>query len=274
MESTVAFVTVAISVAKVLAFRLYVRNEPTRVAEHCARNAPAAKVSELMIYPVKSMRGHRVREAELDAAGFRFDRRYLVVDAADRFVTQRNVPALATIVPQVEVPFGGMAHSDPAIIFSRTSPVGALVLCVEPAPVNGNCNAPPLRVPVVTQADVDAGKPPGACIRNVVVWETTVVGAVDQGDAAATWLQEATGRTDLRLVRLDEQCVRHISSSKRPDESSGFATTVGFADDFPCEGYRGYVGQRVSQNFLSYALLWVRVTHLRTLQCSCLAMRR
>lgn len=55
------------------------------------------RVSSLWIHPVKSCRAIAVDRAELDETGFRHDRRWMVVDASGRFVTQRERPDLATV---------------------------------------------------------------------------------------------------------------------------------------------------------------------------------
>ena len=211
---------------------------------------PTARVSGLWIYPVKGMRGHSVPAAELDSAGFVYDRRYMVVDSANRFVTQRNLPALATCVPHVTMPAGALVegiNSSPAV---QVAPPGtvrqALVLAVEALPANGLSDVLPLSVPLVTRADLTepAGAaatdappwpPAGACLRDVVVWESTVDGCVDQGDAAAQWLCAVLGRAGLRLVYFDAGggCVRAISSSRAPTPASGFSAEVSFADGFP-----------------------------------------
>ena len=57
----------------------------------------SAVVAGLFVYPVKSCRGLAVEGAEIDALGFRNDRRWMVVDEDGRFLTQRTVPLLATI---------------------------------------------------------------------------------------------------------------------------------------------------------------------------------
>lgn len=55
------------------------------------------RVSSLWIHPVKSCRAIAVDHAELEGTGFRHDRRWMIVDADGRFVTQRERPDLATV---------------------------------------------------------------------------------------------------------------------------------------------------------------------------------
>ena len=54
-------------------------------------------VSGLYIYPVKSCRGIRVQEWPVAARGFVADRRWMIVDAAGKFVTMRALPQLALV---------------------------------------------------------------------------------------------------------------------------------------------------------------------------------
>src|SRR5579871_3143091 len=58
---------------------------------------PACVVSALYIYPLKSAAGIAVDSARLDAFGLAGDRRWMVVDETDTFVTQRTVPRLALV---------------------------------------------------------------------------------------------------------------------------------------------------------------------------------
>lgn len=55
------------------------------------------RVSRLAIYPVKSCRGIWVDSAEVTETGFEYDRRWMLVDAEGRFVTQRTQRGLARI---------------------------------------------------------------------------------------------------------------------------------------------------------------------------------
>src|SRR5690349_5438383 len=54
-------------------------------------------VKELWRYPVKSMAGERVREAELTLAGFPDDRKILVIGSNGRVVTSRTHPRLLAL---------------------------------------------------------------------------------------------------------------------------------------------------------------------------------
>ncbi len=58
---------------------------------------PDIEISSLNLYPVKSMRGIGVDRARLSSLGLEHDRRWMVVRDDSRFVTQRDLPALALI---------------------------------------------------------------------------------------------------------------------------------------------------------------------------------
>ncbi len=54
-------------------------------------------VSELNIYPIKSMKGISLRSAVVERRGLEFDRRWVLVDADGNFLTQRELPKMATV---------------------------------------------------------------------------------------------------------------------------------------------------------------------------------
>lgn len=110
----------------------------------------SAVVAELFVYPIKSCGGVATDRAEIDAFGFRDDRRWMVIDAEGNFLSQRTVPRLATIR-------------------------------VRPEPGRLWLSAPgrdPLEVQTV---------PHGTVLERVTVWRHTV-GALPVSEAADAWL--------------------------------------------------------------------------------------
>ena len=63
-------------------------------------------VSELFIYPIKSLGGISVPTANLTSMGFQFDRRWMLVDNNNRFLSQRELPEMALL--QVELTKTGL----------------------------------------------------------------------------------------------------------------------------------------------------------------------
>lgn len=119
-------------------------------------------LAELYVYPVKSCRGIAVEEWPLEPAGLRHDREWMVVTPDGRFLTQRELPRMALIVPRLE--------PDRLVIAAP--------------------GQPELVVPFEA----------GAKRREVVVWGDRCA-AVDAGDAAADWFARFLDRP-ARLVRL------------------------------------------------------------------------
>lgn len=60
------------------------------------------KVSQLFIYPIKSLGGIPVNSAEVTSRGFKYDRRWMLVDEQNRFITQREHTQMALIKVQIE----------------------------------------------------------------------------------------------------------------------------------------------------------------------------
>lgn len=74
-------------------------------------NGSSMRLSELWLYPVKSMRGHRVAQAEVQAEGLGGDRRVMVASFGGQLVTQRQEPKLATV--QADARSGRLVLSAP-----------------------------------------------------------------------------------------------------------------------------------------------------------------
>jgi uncharacterized protein len=122
-----------------------------------------AVLAGIHIYPVKSAAGIACSEAVLGPHGLRHDREWMVVDAAGRFVTQRNEAKLALL---------GTAIANGHLLLS--SPAGA---------------GPALDL----QHEGER--------RQVQVWGASVP-AFDAGEQSAQFISDLLGRP-LRLVRFD-----------------------------------------------------------------------
>lgn len=58
-------------------------------------------ISEINIYPIKSLKGISLTEAKIERRGLEFDRRWMLVDEKNKFFTQREFPKMATIKVQI-----------------------------------------------------------------------------------------------------------------------------------------------------------------------------
>ncbi|KAE9047010.1 hypothetical protein PR001_g1218 [Phytophthora rubi] len=159
------------------------------------------KVSGLFVYPIKSCAGIQLDEAQLTPKGLLHDREWVIIDGArDKFVTQRRYPKLALLHPKL------LPSTDAA-------QVSSLVLTAK--------GMPELEVPVVNTGE---GK-----LRVVSVWKDKVE-AVDQGDAAAEWLDTFMGeeKRGFRLVRVRDGFTRHTKPKYAPGHSTNFADAFPF----------------------------------------------
>ncbi|MGI8787457.1 MAG: MOSC domain-containing protein [Pyrinomonadaceae bacterium] len=54
-------------------------------------------LSEINIYPIKSLGGIALQNAKVEERGLRYDRRWMLVDEKNNFLTQREFPKMATV---------------------------------------------------------------------------------------------------------------------------------------------------------------------------------
>lgn len=60
-------------------------------------NQPSLLIQNLYLYPIKSLGGISVHEARVEERGFKYDRRWMLVDQSGEFLTQREHPQLALL---------------------------------------------------------------------------------------------------------------------------------------------------------------------------------
>ena len=59
-------------------------------------------ISQLFIYPIKSLGGIELSAAQLTDRGFQYDRRWMLVDANNGFLTQREYPVMSLLQTAIE----------------------------------------------------------------------------------------------------------------------------------------------------------------------------
>ena len=137
------------------------------------------RLTALHLYFVKSCRGLAVTSAEVDARGLVGDRRFMVIDADGRFLTQRAHPRLAlieTTLTKTELILAASGHGS-------------------------------TRIPL--QPKTQNAKP-----KTVTVWKDTVT-ADDCGDEPAAWLTDFLGLS-CRLVHTGAAYSRPLPTRKLP----------------------------------------------------------
>ena len=69
-------------------------------------------VTELYIYPIKSLAGIRVQSAQAEEMGFENDRRWMLIDANNEFITQREHPNLSQFYPEIKESKIAISHNN------------------------------------------------------------------------------------------------------------------------------------------------------------------
>lgn len=60
------------------------------------------KISELYIYPIKSLAGIKLNSALVTDRGFQYDRRWMLIDKYNRFISQRQHAEMALLTPEID----------------------------------------------------------------------------------------------------------------------------------------------------------------------------
>ena len=58
-------------------------------------------ISDINIYPIKSLKGISLSEAKVEKRGLQFDRHWMLINGKNEFLTQREFPQMATINVQI-----------------------------------------------------------------------------------------------------------------------------------------------------------------------------
>ena len=81
-------------------------------------------LSEIWIYPVKSLGGIRLQEATIEERGLQYDRRWLIIDENNAFITQRVFHQMALIDVLLE--------KEGLKIFQRNDPENSILVPISP----------------------------------------------------------------------------------------------------------------------------------------------
>jgi len=129
-------------------------------------------ISEINIYPVKSLKGITLTEAVVEKRGLRNDRRCMLTDKVGMFFTQREFPKMATITVDVR---------EDCVRFS----------CPEAAD---------LRIPIL---------PGTGDRRSITVWQSVCEGEIYE-DEVNNWFSDVL-KTDCQLVYMPDETERHVN---------------------------------------------------------------
>ena len=170
-----------------------------------------ARIDALWVFPIKSCAGISVQQAVLTPTGLAHDRAWMVVDADGEMVTQRELPRMALIQPELVD-----SRADLVELVLHASGMAALHLRL----TTDGC---------FVQAANHSASPNTDAI-NVRVWDDQVP-AFDMGAEASNWLTEFLGSTlgPLRLVRFDPKYQRPSNTKW----TQGLPSLNQFSDGFP-----------------------------------------
>lgn len=151
------------------------------------------ELSEIWIYPVKSLAGIRLEASKITQRGLEFDRRWMLVDEDGLFLSQRKFPELALFYPKI---------------------VGN-TLCVSHFEIHRGSVCFPLSQKMESNA-ID-----------VMIWNDTV-SALEVDEQVSAWFSEILG-FKVRLVFMPEDTLRSVD----PEYAVNPDNITSFSDGFP-----------------------------------------
>ena len=152
------------------------------------------QITDLCIYPVKSLKGIALKESITALRGLQYDREWMVTTSDYEFITQREIPLMSTIEVSID--------SDDLILSSKDNTKFKVPL------LSSNTN-------VIKSS----------------VWGD-ICDAYDEGDDVSLWLTNLLGQYNgksLRLVRYASQGLRPVPSKYL----DGIEAQSAFSDQFP-----------------------------------------
>ncbi len=131
------------------------------------------KLSEIIVYPVKSLGGFSVDSAEVTDRGLKYDRRWMLVDENNQFLTQRKFHKMALLQTKIT--------NNSLVVFNKTNPADKIEVELNPA--------------------IDQ-------IEKAIVWDDTV-DVFTYSDAINNWFSEQLN-TNCRLVYMPDESKRVV----------------------------------------------------------------
>jgi len=152
------------------------------------------QITDLFIYPVKSLKGISLNTSETSLRGLKFDREWMITNSDYEFITQREIESMSTI--EVSIDSGALTLSSKNNT-NHTIPLDSIKSELIKASVWGD-----------------------------------ICDAYDEGGDVALWLTSVLGQykgKSLRLVRYAKQGVRPVPSKYL----EGMEAQSAFSDQFP-----------------------------------------
>ena len=153
-----------------------------------------AQITDLFIYPVKSLKGIALNESMTALRGLQYDREWMVTTSDYEFITQREIPLMSTIEVSIDL--------DALTLSSKNNTKFQVSL------LSSNTN-----------------------VIKASVWGD-ICDAYDEGDDVSLWLTSLLGQyknKSLRLVRYSSQGIRPVPAKYL----NGVEAQSAFSDQFP-----------------------------------------
>lgn len=149
------------------------------------------RISQLFIYPIKSLGGIELTAAEITDRGFKYDRRWMLVDANKRFLSQREYAEMALLKVSI---------ADKGLLVRHALHPGDAIL-----------------IPFIPQGDKTGG---------FIIWGDTVTGQY-VSDFVDQWFSKALN-ADCRLVYMPDDCHREVSPKYAVDKITSLSDAYPF----------------------------------------------
>ena len=153
-----------------------------------------AQITDLFIYPVKSLKGIALNESMTALRGLKYDREWMVTTSDYEFITQREIPLMSMIEVSID--------PDTLTLSSK--------------------NNTKFQVPLLLSSTT---------VIKASVWGD-ICDAFDEGDDVSLWLTSLLGQyknKSLRLVRYSSQGIRPVPAKYL----NGVEAQSAFSDQFP-----------------------------------------
>jgi uncharacterized protein YcbX len=151
------------------------------------------QISELYTYPIKSLPGISLRQARVTERGFEHDRRWMLVDENNIFISQREAPEMTQLPLSLE-------HEGIRVTDKR--------------------NGDSILVPFKANISKEKG------VVEVIVWDDTCAAEYVSGEVDA-WFSKALGFS-CRLVHMPEDSRRIVDQKYAPGDN-----ITSFSDAYP-----------------------------------------
>jgi uncharacterized protein YcbX len=197
------------------------------------------RVRDLYVYPLKSGAGLRVDAVTLDARGFVGDRRWMLIDAEGKFLTQRELPRLALLragladaalqldapgMPTLVIPEPDAAASTATAAAVAAATATITTVTATTAAVAATTAAAAAGGAASTAVSVPVPAPTPARVR---IWDDACDALEGDPDAARPWLRRFLG-LDARLVFAPPGMPRLVDRAYADGDEH-----VAFTDGFP-----------------------------------------